>query len=90
MSPPCRSLHRDHTRCHTTERSNGLDQRTVERRKRDAYRAHFRRGRSYMVKPPSPTTSPDLHALKLVHPRCVATGILFHHPRGRPLKPGLA
>ncbi|KAH8977716.1 hypothetical protein EDB92DRAFT_708742 [Lactarius akahatsu] len=27
----------------------------------------------------------DLHALELVHPRYVDTGMLFHHPRGRPL-----
>ncbi|KAI9434729.1 hypothetical protein H4582DRAFT_1881782 [Lactarius indigo] len=32
----------------------------------------------------------DLRALQLAHPRCVDTAILFHHPRGRPLKPGLA
>lgn len=32
----------------------------------------------------------DLHALQLSHPRCIDTAILFHHPRGRPLKPGLA
>jgi len=32
----------------------------------------------------------DLHALQLAHPRCIDTALLFHHPRGRPLKPGLA
>lgn len=32
----------------------------------------------------------DLKALKLCHPRCIDTAIIFHHPRGRPLKPGLA
>ncbi|TDL16847.1 hypothetical protein BD410DRAFT_901803 [Rickenella mellea] len=32
----------------------------------------------------------DLHALKLAHPRCIDTALLYHHPRGRPLKPGLA
>jgi RNA exonuclease 1 len=32
----------------------------------------------------------DLRALKLAHPRCVDTAVIYHHPRGRPLKPGLA
>ena len=32
----------------------------------------------------------DLRALKLRHPRCIDTAVLYHHPRGRPLKPGLA
>lgn len=32
----------------------------------------------------------DLRALKLAHPRCIDTALIFHHPRGRPLKPGLA
>ncbi|KAI0691614.1 hypothetical protein C8Q76DRAFT_255245 [Earliella scabrosa] len=32
----------------------------------------------------------DLHALKICHPRCIDTALIFHHPRGRPLKPGLA
>lgn len=32
----------------------------------------------------------DLKALKLAHPFCVDTALLYHHPRGRPLKPGLA
>jgi DNA polymerase III epsilon subunit-like protein len=32
----------------------------------------------------------DLHALQLAHPRCIDTALLFHHSRGRPLKPGLA
>jgi RNA exonuclease 1 len=32
----------------------------------------------------------DLRALQLAHPRCIDSALLFHHPRGRPLKPGLA
>ncbi|KAK0466230.1 ribonuclease H [Desarmillaria tabescens] len=32
----------------------------------------------------------DLRALKLCHPFCIDTAVIFHHPRGRPLKPGLA
>jgi RNA exonuclease 1 len=32
----------------------------------------------------------DLKALKLCHPKCIDTAIMYHHPRGRPLKPGLA
>jgi len=32
----------------------------------------------------------DLYALQLAHPRCIDIALLFHHPRGRPLKPGLA
>ncbi|PIL26374.1 hypothetical protein GSI_12130 [Ganoderma sinense ZZ0214-1] len=32
----------------------------------------------------------DLQALKVCHPRCIDTAVIFHHPRGRPLKPGLA
>ncbi|KAJ7049934.1 ribonuclease H [Mycena amicta] len=32
----------------------------------------------------------DLNALKLCHPLCIDTALLYHHPRGRPLKPGLA
>jgi len=32
----------------------------------------------------------DLRALKICHPRCIDTALLYHHPRGRPLKPGLA
>jgi RNA exonuclease 1 len=32
----------------------------------------------------------DLKALKLCHPFCIDTAIVYHHPRGRPLKPGLA
>ncbi|EGO25969.1 hypothetical protein SERLADRAFT_369315 [Serpula lacrymans var. lacrymans S7.9] len=32
----------------------------------------------------------DLKALKICHPRCIDTAIIYHHPRGRPLKPGLA
>jgi RNA exonuclease 1 len=49
----------------------------------------------------SPTSSPtpillghslesDLKALKLCHPLCIDTALIYHHPRGRPLKPGLA
>ncbi|KAF8526629.1 hypothetical protein BU17DRAFT_74141 [Hysterangium stoloniferum] len=32
----------------------------------------------------------DLRALKFAHPRCIDTALMYHHPRGRPLKPGLA
>ncbi len=32
----------------------------------------------------------DLNVLKICHPRCIDTALIFHHPRGRPLKPGLA
>ncbi|KAI0092376.1 ribonuclease H-like protein [Irpex rosettiformis] len=32
----------------------------------------------------------DLKALKICHPLCIDTAVIFHHPRGRPLKPGLA
>ncbi|EKM52741.1 uncharacterized protein PHACADRAFT_261348 [Phanerochaete carnosa HHB-10118-sp] len=32
----------------------------------------------------------DLKALKICHPRCIDTAVTYHHPRGRPLKPGLA
>jgi len=32
----------------------------------------------------------DLKALKLCHPYCIDTAVIYHHPRGRPLKPGLA
>ena len=32
----------------------------------------------------------DLRALKVSHPRCIDTAVIYHHPRGRPLKPGLA
>ena len=32
----------------------------------------------------------DLKALKICHPRCIDTAVIFHHPRGRPFKPGLA
>lgn len=32
----------------------------------------------------------DLQALKICHPRCIDTALVYHHPRGRPLKPGLA
>ncbi|KZV61427.1 hypothetical protein PENSPDRAFT_759442 [Peniophora sp. CONT] len=32
----------------------------------------------------------DLCALKLRHGRCIDTALIYHHPRGRPLKPGLA
>jgi RNA exonuclease 1 len=29
----------------------------------------------------------DLKVLKLCHPRCIDTALIYHHPRGRPLKP---
>lgn len=32
----------------------------------------------------------DLKALKICHPFCIDTALMYHHPRGRPLKPGLA
>jgi RNA exonuclease 1 len=32
----------------------------------------------------------DLQVLKMSHPRCIDTAVIYHHPRGRPLKPGLA
>ena len=32
----------------------------------------------------------DLQALRICHPRCIDTAVIYHHPRGRPLKPGLA
>lgn len=32
----------------------------------------------------------DLNALRMRHPLVIDTALLFHHPRGRPLKPGLA
>ncbi|KAL4245414.1 REXO1/REXO3 family protein [Abortiporus biennis] len=32
----------------------------------------------------------DLKALRICHPRCIDTALIYHHPRGRPLKPGLA
>lgn len=49
--------------------------------------------------PPSPPPTPilighslesDLKALKICHPLCIDTALIYHHPRGRPLKPGLA
>jgi len=45
--------------------------------------------------PPTPillghSLESDLKALKICHPRCIDTALLYHHPRGRPLKPGLA
>jgi RNA exonuclease 1 len=47
--------------------------------------------------PPPPTPilvghslESDLKALKICHPFCIDTALLYHHPRGRPLKPGLA
>ncbi|KZP34383.1 ribonuclease H-like protein [Athelia psychrophila] len=54
-----------------------------------------------LVPAPSPTPAPtpillghslesDLRALKLCHPACIDTALTYHHPRGRPLKPGLA
>ncbi|KAI0766795.1 hypothetical protein BC629DRAFT_1292810 [Irpex lacteus] len=32
----------------------------------------------------------DLKSLRICHPRCIDTAVIYHHPRGRPLKPGLA
>ena len=32
----------------------------------------------------------DLKALKLRYEHCIDTALLFHHPRGKPMKPGLA
>ncbi|KAI0249684.1 hypothetical protein BJV78DRAFT_1394638 [Lactifluus subvellereus] len=32
----------------------------------------------------------DLRALQLAHPHCIDIALIFNHPRGRPLKPGLA
>ena len=32
----------------------------------------------------------DLKALKICHPRVIDTAVIYHHPRGKPLKPGLA
>jgi hypothetical protein len=32
----------------------------------------------------------DLHALRYSHRQCIDTALIFHHPRGHPLKPGLA
>lgn len=32
----------------------------------------------------------DLKALHLAHGRCIDTSVIYHHPRGKPLKPGLA
>jgi len=45
--------------------------------------------------PPTPillghSLESDLKALKICHPLCIDTAIIYHHPRGRPLKPGLA
>ncbi|KAF8869553.1 hypothetical protein BD779DRAFT_1614400 [Infundibulicybe gibba] len=45
--------------------------------------------------PPTPillghSLESDLKALKLRHPLCIDTALMYHHPRGRPLKPGLA
>ncbi|KAF9526559.1 ribonuclease H [Crepidotus variabilis] len=45
--------------------------------------------------PPTPivighSLESDLKALKICHPLCIDTALIYHHPRGRPLKPGLA
>ncbi|KAG6840115.1 hypothetical protein C0991_008905 [Blastosporella zonata] len=47
--------------------------------------------------PPPPTPillghslESDLKALKICHPRCIDTALMYNHPRGKPLKPGLA
>lgn len=59
----------------------------------------FASAKSDAPPPPPPPATPillghslesDLRALKLCHPRCIDTALLYHHPRGRPLKPGLA
>ncbi|PPQ92983.1 hypothetical protein CVT25_000184 [Psilocybe cyanescens] len=49
------------------------------------------------TEPPPPTPillghslESDLKALKICHSRCIDTALMYHHPRGRPLKPGLA
>ncbi|KAG5349445.1 hypothetical protein C0989_003902 [Termitomyces sp. Mn162] len=53
----------------------------------------------FSTSPSSPPPTPillghslesDLTALKICHPRCIDTALMYHHPRGRPLKPGLA
>lgn len=31
----------------------------------------------------------DLKAMKVAHGRCIDTSVIYHHPRGHPLKPGL-
>jgi RNA exonuclease 1 len=31
----------------------------------------------------------DLNALKIRHPLCIDTALLYRHPRGQPYKPGL-
>ncbi|TFL03120.1 ribonuclease H-like domain-containing protein [Pterulicium gracile] len=48
-------------------------------------------------RPPAPTPillghslESDLKALKICHPFCIDTALIYNHPRGRPLKPGLA
>ncbi|KAF8644810.1 hypothetical protein AX16_008267 [Volvariella volvacea WC 439] len=48
-----------------------------------------------LTSPPTPlllghSLESDLKALKLCHPLCIDTAVIYHHPRGRPLKPGLA
>ncbi|KAG6896567.1 hypothetical protein C0992_007419 [Termitomyces sp. T32_za158] len=50
---------------------------------------------SSSLPPPTPillghSLESDLKALKISHPRCIDTALMYHHPRGRPLKPGLA
>jgi RNA exonuclease 1 len=32
----------------------------------------------------------DLKALKLCHPQCIDTALMYHHPCRQPMKPGLA
>ena len=32
----------------------------------------------------------DLKALRICHPLYIDTALIYHHPRGRPLKPGLS
>ncbi|KAG6856294.1 hypothetical protein H0H87_005778 [Tephrocybe sp. NHM501043] len=52
---------------------------------------------SSVPSPPPPTPillghslESDLKALKICHPRCIDTALMYNHPRGKPLKPGLA
>lgn len=53
---------------------------------------------SSLTTPPPPPTpillghslESDLKALKISHPLCIDTALTYYHPRGRPLKPGLA
>lgn len=51
---------------------------------------------AHFLKLLSPTTillghslESDLNALKIRHPLCIDTALLYRHPRGQPYKPGL-